>query len=396
MQNIMERKARNKNRLPKRYWVKKLYRYISITIIAIVVAFVILNLVKKDREMSEKENRMLQSFPTVSMDNIASGRFMSEYETYQSDQFIFRDFWISLKTCLDSISGKNYSNGVYKGKKGYLLEEPAEPDEENLQKNIDAINALADGGVAKVYTMIVPNASTIMPTLLPAFAPVRSQKEDLAKFRSSLSQKVTDIDVAEILKEHLDEQMFYHTDHHWTTRGAYYSFLKAAESLGIEGESVNYDIYKVSADFVGTMASTSGYIGKKDVIEAFLPSGTSVQYLIEYVEEQKTTASLYQSDKLEGYDKYAFFLGGNSPILRIKTTASTDKKLLVVKDSYANCFLPFLIPHYKEIVVADPRYYYDDIYDEISSKGISEILFLYNANTFFKDNSISGIFEKYN
>lgn len=132
------------------------------------------------------------------------------------------------------------------------------------------------------------------------------------------------------------------------------------------------------------------------MIEVFLPSDTSVQYLIEYVEEQKKTASLYQSDKLEGYDKYAFFLGGNSPILRIKTTASTDKTLLVVKDSYANCFLPFLIPHYKEIVVVDPRYYYDDIYDEMSSKGISEVLFLYNANTFFKDNSISGIFEKYN
>ena len=384
----MERKARNKNRLPKRYWVKKLYRCISVTIIAIVVVFVILNLVKKDREMSEKENRMLQSFPAVSLDNIASGRFMSEYETYQSDQFIFRDFWISLKTCLDSISGKNYSNGVYKGKKGYLLEEPAKPDEENLQKNIDAINALADGGTAKVYTMIVPNASTIMPNLLPAFAPVRSQEEDLAKFRSSLSGKVTDIDVEETLKEHLDEQLYYHTDHHWTTRGAYYSFLKAAESLGIESGSVNYDIYKVSADFIGTMASTSGYSGKKDVIEVFLPSDTSVQYLIEYVEEQKKTASLYQSDKLEGYDKYA--------LLRINTTASTDKTLLVVKDSYANCFLPFLIPHYKEIVVVDPRYYYDDIYDEMSSKGISEVLFLYNANTFFKDNSISGIFEKYN
>lgn len=363
--------------------------------IVIVAVFVVLNLIKKDTEMSEKENRMLASFPIVSIDSITSGQFMSEYETYKSDQFIFRDFWVSFKTMLDSISGKNYSNGVYRGKKGYLIEEAAEPDEDNLQKNISAINTLANSGTVKVYTMIVPNAVSVMPNVLPAFAPVRSQADDLQYFRTALSDKVTDIDVTETLKEHLDEQLYYHTDHHWTTRGAYYSFLKAAESLGIDSKEVNYDIYKVAADFVGTMAATSGYSGKEDVIEVFLPTNSSVQYIIEYVEEQKKTASIYQSDKLQEYDKYTFFLGGNSPILRIKTTASTDKTLLVLKDSYANCFLPFLIPYYKEIVVVDPRYYYDDIYGEISSKGITEVLFLYNANTFFKDNSISGVLTKY-
>ena len=77
------------------------------------------------------------------------------------------------------------------------------------------------------------------------------------------------------------------------------------------------------------------------------------------------------------------------------TTASTGKNLLVLKDSYANCFLPFLIPYYDEIVVIDPRYYYDDIYSEITSQKITEILFLYNANTFLEDNSISGIFTQY-
>uniref|UniRef100_UPI0037362845 DHHW family protein n=1 Tax=Frisingicoccus sp. TaxID=1918627 RepID=UPI0037362845 len=120
-----------------------------------------------------------------------------------------------------------------------------------------------------------------------------------------------------------------------------------------------------------------------------------VQYIVNYVEEQKKTASLYQSEKLESYDKYAFFFGGNSPIIRISTTASTGKNLLVLKDSYANCFLPFLIPYYDEIVVIDPRYYYDDIYSEITSQNITEILFLYNANTFLEDNSISGIFTQY-
>ena len=391
----MENRKQNTKRPPKRYWVKKLHKYISVMFIAIVFVITIVNVIKKDSDMSERENRMLAKSPAISFDEITSGRFMENYETYKSDQFIARDFWIAFKTQLDSLCGKNYSNGVYKGKKGYLIEDAVKPDEENLKKNIDAINKLADNQTAKVYTMIVPNAVAVLSDLLPPFAPVRSQEQDLENFRLSLSENVTDIDVTETLKNHKNEQLYYHTDHHWTSRGAYYSFLTAAEFLGIENNGMNYATYKVCSDFVGTMASTSGYTGKKDTIEVFIPTDSSVQYIVNYVEEQKKTASLYQSEKLESYDKYAFFFGGNSPIIRISTTASTGKNLLVLKDSYANCFLPFLIPYYDEIVVIDPRYYYDDIYSEITSQKITEILFLYNANTFLEDNSISGIFTQY-
>ena len=370
----------------------KLHLCTALVILFMIVLLTAANVFSKDRKMSEKENRNLAAVPEVSLDRIVSGRFMEDFETYLSDQFVCRDLWVSAKTFLDSFTGKNYANGVYKGKDGYLIEDAAVPSEEQVQDNIAAINTLADSGDAAVYTMIVPNAVSILPDKLPAFAPVRSQEQDLASFRSRLSANVQDINVEKVLSAHRDEDIYYRTDHHWTTTGAYYAFTAAAASLGLDADQIKYNIYKVSNDFKGTMASASGYACKPDTIEVYVPETSSVQYVIEYVEEQKKSASVYQSAQLETYDKYTFFLGGNSPLMRIKTTNEDGGRLLLVKDSYANCFLPFLIPYYKEIVVVDPRYYYEDIFTEIENEEITDILFLYNANTFFTDNSISGVF----
>lgn len=390
----MENQVQRRSRRASRMWRKRLHKNVALLIIIIITLLTLVNIIKTDDEMSVKENRNLAKFPIISFERIVDGRFMEDFETYQSDQFIFRNLWISLKTRLDSLAGKNYENGVYHGKGGYLIEDAATPDEENLSKNIAAINALADSKAAAVYTMIVPNAVSILSNKLPAFAPVRSQNEDLTTFRNRLSVNVHDIDVAEALTDHANEQLYYRSDHHWTTTGAYYGFLEAAKTLNIDGSSITYDVYKVSNDFVGTMASTSGYACDADTIEAYIPANSPVQYVIEYVEEQQKYPSVFRSEQLETYDKYTFFLGGNSPILRIKTTAITNRRLLLVKDSYANCLVPFLIPYYKEIVVVDPRYYYGDIFSEMANEQLTEVLFLYNANTFFTDNAISGVFTQ--
>ena len=134
---------------------------------------------------------------------------------------------------------------------------------------------------------------------------------------------------------------------------------------------------------------------KKDMIEIFTPNNSDVEYVVEYVDQMEKKASVYDSGMLENNDKYAVFFGGNYPMIKIKTTNREGRNLLVVKDSYANCFVPFLIPHYKEITMIDPRYYYEDANKEIADSGIQDVLFLYNANTFFEDNSLSSIFETY-
>ncbi len=379
----------------RKYFVRKLHKEIGIAIIAIIAIFLIANLIKPDGQMSARENRMLQQRPSISMENIENGSFMEDYESYVSDQFIFRDFWVSVKARIDLLMGKNYSNGVYKGKDGYLIEEAKAPVENSMAANVQAINTLADSGNVNVYMMLVPDAVEIMDEKLPAFAPVRDQAADIADFTSRLSGNVTQIDVSQTLRDHrLDEQMYYRTDHHWTTLAAYYAFLEAAKTLGIDSSTVSYDRYTVSTDFVGTMASTSGYgASRKDAVEIFVPNNTDVEYVVEYVEEREKKPTVYDSEMLEGNDKYTVFFGGNHPIIDINTTNQQGRRLLVVKDSYANCFIPFLIPYYREIVIVDPRYYYDNVNQEIADSNIDDVLFLYNANTFFEDNSLSSVFE---
>lgn len=379
----------------RKYFVRKLHKEIGIAIIAIIAIFLIANLIKPDGQMSARENRMLQQRPSISMENIENGSFMEDYESYVSDQFIFRDFWVSVKARIDLLMGKNYSNGVYKGKDGYLIEEAKAPVENSMAANVQAINTLADSGNVNVYMMLVPDAVEIMDEKLPAFAPVRDQAADIADFTSRLSGNVTQIDVSQTLRDHrLDEQMYYRTDHHWTTLAAYYAFLEAAKTLGIDSSTVSYDRYTVSTDFVGTMASMSGYgASRKDAVEIFVPNNTDVEYVVEYVEEREKKPTVYDSEMLEGNDKYTVFFGGNHPIIDINTTNQQGRRLLVVKDSYANCFIPFLIPYYREIVIVDPRYYYDNVNQEIADSNIDDVLFLYNANTFFEDNSLSSVFE---
>lgn len=381
----------------RKYFVQKLHKGMAVSLLAIIIVIVAANIIKKDDEMSVRENRMLEQRPKITLADVSDGKFMKDYESYVSDQFILRDLWVSAKARMDLLLGKNNSNGIYKGKSGYLIEDAKTPDDANMTKNINAINKLADSGNVNVYSMIVPNAVCVLDNKLPAFAPVRDQEADLKAFSARLSSNVKQIDLITTFKGKRDsEQLYYRNDHHWTTAAAYLAFQKAAGTLGIDADKVSYDRYTVSSQFSGTLAATSGYgASKKDTIEIFAPNNSDVEYVVEYVEQMEKKASVYDSEMLDNNDKYAVFFGGNYPIIKIKTTNREGRSLLVIKDSYANCFVPFLIPHYKEIIMIDPRYYYDDVNKEIADSKIQDVLFLYNANTFFEDNSLSSIFEAY-
>ncbi|WP_286184210.1 DHHW family protein [Clostridium sp. CCUG 7971] len=286
--------------------------------------------------------------------------------------------------------GKNKSNGVYLSKYNYLIEEFKEPNSKIIKSNLDTINKFSDKYKnIKQHFIIAPNAIEILENNLPIFAPTVSQKKYIDNFKDKLNKNVNFIDAYKALKDHNKEYIYYKTDHHWTTLGSYYTFLEAANSMNINIEKIKYDVKKVSDSFFGTLSSKSGYKAKEaDYIEVYIPKNKNDEYVVNYVEEQKKSASFYDSSKLSVKDKYAVFLGGNHPLTKIKTTSKEDRRLLIFKDSYANNFIPFLTPHFKEIVVVDPRYYYDDIDKLIEEEKITDTLFLYNANTFFSDTSL--------
>ena len=196
------------------------------------------------------------------------------------------------------------------------------------------------------------------------------------------------------MSKHTNEKIYYKTDHHWTTLGAFYAFQAAAPSLGITDDmSGKYVSYAVTDSFNGSLASKSGMnLKEKEQIDIYVPTEEDTDLIVDYVDEGKRVTSLYNSSALKEKDKYTVFLGGNYSLLDIRTVSTSKEKLLIVKDSFANSFIPFLTPYYREIVVVDPRYYSGTINDLMDSYRISEVLFLYSGNTFFKDNNISGVF----
>ena len=370
-------------------------KLVGIIFILTLFLFLIINVIVPDREKSVQENRMLATKPKFRLSSLISGDYDEKFEAYMDDQFVGRDMWRKLKVMVDRIGGSRLENSVYIGTNGQLLEQIEVADENHLAANIKAIKSFSESqSKIPVRMMLVPDAANVLNHSLPALAKPEDQTQMFSMVRKDLGDSVEWIDVSTELNKHKTEKIYYKTDHHWTTLGAFYAFQAAAPSLGIEGDlSGKYVSYAVSDSFNGMLASKSGVnLGEKEQIDIYVPTEEDTDLIVDYVDEGKRSTSLYDSSKLKEKDQYTVFLGGNSSLLDIRTVSTSTKRLLLVKDSFANSFIPFLTPYYREIVVVDPRYYSGTINDLMDSYRISEVLFLYSGNTFFKDNNISGVF----
>ena len=368
-------------------------KLVGIIFILTLFLFLIINVIVPDREKSVQENRMLATKPKFRLSSLISGDYDEKFEAYMDDQFVGRDMWRKLKVTVDRIGGSRLENGVYIGTNGQLLEQIEVADENHLAANIKAIKSFSESqSKIPVRMMLVPDAANVLNHSLPSLA--KPEDQMFSMVRKDLGDSVEWIDVSTELNKHKTEKIYYKTDHHWTTLGAFYAFQAAAPSLGIEGDlSGKYVSYAVSDSFNGMLASKSGVnLGEKEQIDIYVPTEEDTDLIVDYVDEGKRSTSLYDSSKLKEKDQYTVFLGGNSSLLDIRTVSTSTKRLLLVKDSFANSFIPFLTPYYREIVVVDPRYYSGTINDLMDSYRISEVLFLYSGNTFFKDNNISGVF----
>lgn len=371
---------------------RKLYLHMAYCFAGMVLLLLAASIIQPDRKISEEENRVLAEFPKPGLESLKNKDFMTGLENYASDQFVLRDAWIGLKVQCDLLAGKREFNGVYLGKKKYLMQIPVEMDEKNTKENLEAINQFyRRNNELKVNMLIVPNAAYIMKDYLPAGAPVRDQEADMEYIKKQLADDIRCIDITETLQQHAKEGIYYKTDHHWTTRGAAYGFNAAAMTLDIQGVATEYKIHTVATDFSGTLASRTGYHKAEDTVEVYEPENVEVQYLVSDSDNEEKRPTVYDRTALEGKDKYQVFFGGNHAMVDIMTTNDKGRKLLIFKDSYANCFVPFLIPYYTEVVMIDPRYYYDNIQTMVANKGITDVLFLYNMDTFLSDNSLADV-----
>ncbi len=341
-----------------------------------------------DERYSEKENRYLAIKPDLDSGNLLNGKYQEDYETYLADKTIFRNKWIELKTYIELASLKKDVNGVYFGKDNYLIarQDTDKFETENADKNCKYLEEFVDNYKKNtdICVMLVPNTSEILKKKLPKYAYNFNETRYINDIYKKIGEDNT-VDVNEILKAHKDEYLYYKTDHHWTTLGAYYAFTEYADKTGINIEK--YTTKLVTDKFYGTMSSKANLEIEADKVYIYEPDKEE-EVSVRYNNSTELKDSLYEMSALDKKDKYSIFLGGNNPLVQITTNAENDRKVLVIKDSFAHCFIPFMISGFSKIDVVDLRYYNESIRKMIEEGGYTDILVLYNVGNFVEDKNI--------
>ena len=369
------------------------FRLLGILFCILFLTFIIMFFFNINNKYSENENRYLQTFPNFSISDALNGKYISKIEQYLSDHFAFRDQLVGLKSTVEQLLGKSKINNIYIASDDYLIEDYEKP--ENPDRIIEIFNEFfTKNNFVNNNLMLVPTSISINSNKLPHFASYDSQMETIDYIYKKI--KMSTISVYETLLEHNETYpMYYRLDHHWTSYAAYYAYVEYCKYNNLPYLNIDeYSITEVTNNFNGTLYSKANiYNYKSDSIYLFLPKIPD-DLKVEYILEDKitTTNTLYDYSYLETKDKYSIFLSDNHPLIKITNNLNkSDKKLLVIKDSYANSLIPFLTYNYKEIHVIDPRYYKDSITNYISENKITDSLFVYNMNTIGSDTGIYSI-----
>lgn len=340
------------------------------------------------RTYSPVEKRELQTRPEISITKVLDGRFQKKYESYLRDQFPGRDHWVSFQTDMELFMGKNEIHNVYIGKNHYLLEHytKKEFDPQQISKNLQALEKFV-GKVkqnADVHVMMVPTKSWVLREKLPAFAPHYKEQKFYDALQQKLEKEDVLISVEPVLDAHKEEEIYYRTDHHWTTLGAWYAYEQYTKAVGgdLQRAQGKKKFRCISKDFYGTTYAKINYARQADKIEIYEPAD---KLRVVYNMGEKKTKTLYDFSFLKTADQYSVFTGGNQAVLEITGGIKNGKTLLLIKDSFANSILPFLAEDYEKLVVVDLRQLNvsgDRLLEMFSP---TDILILYNSAQFAQD-----------
>lgn len=357
----------------------------------LVILFTVIDIINSPNEFSELENRKLSQMPILSLKSYIDTSFSSDYEKYINDQFFLRDNWIDLKSRIEYLLGKRENNDIIFGKENYLFKKFTTFNDEMLENNLNSIITFTNNYNKEVDFFIIPNSYAVYDELTPRYLPLVDQLSLINSINSYLSLKSNDhintINVAEELLKNKDDYIYYKTDHHWTSYGAYLAYLTYMDYLGLEIIDIN-NLEKITINnFLGTYYNRSKYFkADSDFITYYNILGLHIEI------DGKEQLSLMDLDKFKGSDKYSAFLWGNNGLTKvINENISEERKgssILIFKDSYANSFIQFLSYNYEIIDIIDLRYFKESIRNFMKDKDYNEILIMYSFNNLSSDINI--------
>lgn len=375
-------------------WENRIKKATALLLAGMVLLLAALFFIMDKKEFSENENRYLAKFPSMSLEGIKSGEYMSGLESYLADHFPFRDFFMGIKTKAEMYAGKKKINGIYIAEDGYLIEAYKKPENtERIGQILGSFAKELEGQDVDLCLMLVPTAIYVYGEKLPGRAPVRNQMET-AEIVYSLSG-IRAVDCSKDLFAYKEKgELYYKTDHHWTTLGAYAGYTAYCREMGLDAVALEeMEAQTVTEDFRGTVYSKAGDYGREgDAITIY--RNPADKLTVEYADTGETSNSLYNLEYVDEKDKYSLFLDNLHSLIEITNeNADSDRELVLVKDSYANSMVPFLVHHYEKIYVFDTRYYKQGVSAFIKEHPeVTDVLLLYNMNTLDNDLGIRGVY----
>lgn len=356
----------------------------------VLFLFSCLDLCWPKRKFSLLENKSLTGRPAFSFASLLDNRWTNEYNEYVKEQFFLRDQWISMQSwCESVIFGKQETGGILKGADHMQFPRMyafSADEVRQLSRNIQAVETFARRYPKQVVFLLVPTASLVYRDKLPAGAPLADEDAWMDDIFLKTGQYANTLDVREIFEQKKDEYLYYRTDHHWTTNGAFWAYEAFCRQMGLSCFDRSSHPFYVVEDFYGTNYSSSRFwdTWPDSIIYYPLDNAMTVYEVIgENQFEVRLRAGLYDTEQLEGQNKYGMFLYGNHGYNMV--TGDGAGKLLVVKDSFANCFVPFLTANYERIDVVDLRNYPYSLDSLIRENKYDNILLLYSFQNFKTD-----------
>ena len=410
-----------------------LKKYPLLTVFAVFMLGVFgLDMCFTSNPYSELENRQLKQKPVFTLESLFMNRYTKEYEEYINDQFVGRDGWITMKSVFETLLAKTENNGVAYGADGYLLNKMYDPiyaesrpngtgfggdgqvdssipvvDTAQLERNAGFLNQFLASYDGHVTVAVAPNSYEVLRDKLPLGLPDVDQEKAIGAFYGKLTgEDLTTLDLLTPLTQAAGEmEVCYRTDHHWTTDGAWVGYAAYAQSRGIGYASLEElaQYRREVPDFLGTYYNkTKNYDVIPDTLVWYdIPvEEVTIDGKTEVLQADGSTVpvtGIYQTEKFSTRDKYAAFLYGNNGLTVIRTDNNKNhvdgqvSRVLLIKDSYGNCFAPFLTFSYDEVWVADLRNMTFQVSQTVAENRFDDVLVLYNFDTLQSDRNLSRI-----
>lgn len=363
------------------------HRSLVTLLMSICVAWTSLNLIIPDQQKSALENRPLAQMPDLTLSGIQSGKDQQAIEEMASDQFIGRNLLFHLNYSWRKLIGQREIDNVYLADDA-LIQRPSDANQEMISQTANLIAQLEASSSVPVSVLVAPSAASIQSYKLPEYVTDNSENAVIDIINTQMQHPA---DPRDALKGRQNDYLYYRTDHHWTSLGAMIGAQSLLESMGISFNPEWFTPLPVANGFEGTLASKTGSYGLSDEINVY-QNTQNTEYTVTWNGGTQTT-SIYDLEALNQKDKYEVFLSKNQGLVQISTLANSQENLLLIKDSYANSMVQFLLPYFKNIYIVDPRYYYDNLNYVLTAGQITKIALVFSYNNFVSTTSLPDILK---